>query len=476
MIDDGLKAACLMDGIELLEPIGQGGSGVVWGARWRSREVAVKVLEGRHFGQPRRPLTHPAILDVLGEGEALGRSYVILERFPTDLSQLLDKRPLRPDLRRAILLQLLDAVDFAHSRDVVHGDLKPANVLVDPSRSPPRVALTDFGLGGLDASELDASMLSRERETNGVSTLAYLAPERRSGDPPTAASDVFALGVIVFEVLTGRLPVGFELPSELEPGVDRRFDKVVKLAMARDPRDRPGIASIRRDLLRIFPRGGSNGSADGPSLISIPAGHVVIGNRDDPEAAPPYEAHVPAFQIDPHPVTHRDYLAFVLATGAARPRAWPKRGKLPRRLLELPVTGVSWIEASAYAAWAKKRLPTEEEWERAAQGPEQRSFPWGDAYAPERVHADPRRLRPVGDCPEAATSEGVFDLLGNGWEWTSSPWRRYGGEPKARSGRVIRGGVRQQRSPPVDAHVRTGLRPDVRDPGVTFRCARDGAC
>lgn len=469
-----LRAALLVEGIELGEAIGAGRSGTVFGARWRRREVAVKVLDGP--GPVVSPPAHAAILTVLRTGTALGRPFQVVERYPTDLARWLDGRPLRRDLWRPVLLPLLDALEHAHGRGVVHGDLKPHNVLVDPAARPCRVVLADFGAAPAPGPGLVASLASGdERELRqGVATLPYLAPERRAGGRPTAAADVYALGVLLFEVATGRLPAGLELPSELVAGLDPRIDRLVKAALARDPAARPAVTALRRELLGLDPGATASppGEAAPAEMVRIPAGYLVIGDRDDPAARPMHEVHLPAFWIDRRPVTHGDYRAFVQATGAARPPDWPARGPVPRRLLDLPVTGVSWEEARAYAAWAGKRLPDEREWERAAQGPEQRPYPYGEAFDPARIAADPRRLEPVGSHPEGDSSEGVSDLTGNGWEWTASPFGPYDGPHDERT-RVVRGGYDPALPRSGSATCRLGLRCDVRDPLVGFRCARD---
>lgn len=470
-----LRSACLLDGIELGEEIGRGRSATVWSARWEEREVAVKVLEPAWEGREPSPPAHPSILDVLARGEALGRRYFVLPRFPSDLSGLLGGRPLSAGLRRAVLVPLLDAVEHAHRRGVVHGDIKPANVLVDPAARPVRVALADFGHGP-PVAELEASILSAERDEldSGVSTLPYLAPERIAGGAPSPAADVYALGVLLFELLTGRLPIGLELPSELERGIDPRLDRVVKLAMARRAGERPAIAELRRELLRVLGRpAGERAPAAPDEMVRIPGGFVVIGDREDPDARPMHEVRLEPFWVDRTPVTNEAYHSYVQTTGARRPRTWP-RGRLPRRLLAVPVSGVTWREARAYAEWAGKRLLTELEWERAAQGPEHRPYPYGEELDLARIHADPRRLAPVDAHPGGASSEGVADLTGNGWEWTASVFAPYGvpapeGEQLPRS---IRGGYDPARPRSASATCRVGLRPDVCDPGVTFRCGR----
>jgi formylglycine-generating enzyme required for sulfatase activity len=336
-----------------------------------------------------------------------------------------------------------------------------------------RVALADFGHSQDADAAFEASLLSSEqREGRSVTTLPYLAPERRAGAPASPAADVYALGVLLFEVLTGRLPTGLELPSELEPGVGSELDGLVKRALSHDPASRPSVAGLRRALLRALP--GRAPAAAGPEadMVYVPGGFVVIGDRDDPDARPMHEVRLEPFWIDLRPVSNADYLAFVRASGASPPRTWMRGTRLSRHARSLPVSGISYEEAQAYAAWAGKRLPTEREWERAAQGPEHRRYPYGEELDTSRIHTDPRRLAPVGSYPQGASSEGVLDLTGNGWEWTSSPFRPYGTEGGARS-RTIRGGYDPARPRSGSATCRAGLRPDARDAGVTFRCALD---
>ncbi len=494
-MSDPLRQACLLDGIELVAPIGRGRFATVWGARWQGREVAVKLVDGPvGAGAPPRGLAHPGIARVLERGEVLGRRYLVLERFPTDLARLVDGRPLARALQRGVLCGLVDALEHAHARGLAHGDLKPANVLVDPGARPARVALIDFGdgdgAGDLDpGGRLEASLASSEltHAREAAATLAYLAPERRAGGGGGPAADRYALGVVLFEVLTGRRPVGLETPRDLRPELDRRWDLLTKALMARDPERRPPLGQVRRDVLRLCDAAGSErleaagpGAAAGlgpgadrdDDMVAIPGGFVVLGDRGDPDARPMVEVELAPFWLDRAPVTNRAYLEHVRATGAARPRAWPA-GRLPGRLLDLPVTGVSWEEARAYAARLGKRLPTEAEWERAAQGPEHRRFPYGDAFDPARV-PPPGRLAPVGSFPAGASSEGVLDLTGNGWEWTASPFGPHGAPPRAdpAAARTIRGGLDPARPGSGSATFRAGLLPGTRDPHVGFRCAR----
>jgi formylglycine-generating enzyme required for sulfatase activity len=250
------------------------------------------------------------------------------------------------------------------------------------------------------------------------------------------------------------------------------FDGLVKGALAQHPEHRSSLALLRRALLRALPRGAR--ADEEPEMAYIPGGCLVVGDREDPDARPMCEVRLRPYWIDLTPVTNGAYLEFVRQTGARRPSSWPGGNRLPKRLERLPVTGVSWQEAKAYAAWAGRRLPSEWEWERAAQGPEHRRYPYGEELDLSRIHTDPRKLAPVGAHPGGASSEGVLDLTGNGWEWTGSAFAPYGASPPARvTARVIRGGYDPARPRSASATFRAPLRPDARDPGVTFRCALD---
>lgn len=181
------------------------------------------------------------------------------------------------------------------------------------------------------------------------------------------------------------------------------------------------------------------------SFIDIPAGYATLGSRDGDfgwdNEQPSMRVHVDAFSIDAHSVTNGDYLAFMDATGHEAPHFWTRRdGQWFWRgmfeLIPLPLDWPVWVthdEASAYAAWRGMRLPTEAEYHRAAFGtPDggERLYPWGDELPDGTrgnfgmTHWDPV---PVGSYPTGASALGVHDLVGNGWEWTSTVFDGYPG-------------------------------------------------
>jgi formylglycine-generating enzyme required for sulfatase activity len=218
-------------------------------------------------------------------------------------------------------------------------------------------------------------------------------------------------------------------------------------------------------------------------MLTIPAGRFLMGDEKRPE-------HVDAFQIDQHPVTNVQYQRFVNATGHAPPVHW-QGGVYPAHKAAHPVVNVSWHDAVAYAWWAGKRLPTEQEWEKAARGDDGRVYPWGDQrptpalcnfgshvgdttpvgwyssqFHPEPVkgHPDgstgsPRRLiKGGGDSPC-----GCVDMAGNVWEWTASD--------TGAGFKVLRGGAWNYGPHNVRSALRLRDRPDFYYVIRGFRCA-----
>jgi formylglycine-generating enzyme required for sulfatase activity len=204
--------------------------------------------------------------------------------------------------------------------------------------------------------------------------------------------------------------------------------------------------------------------ADGKEMIYIPGGEFVMGS-DDGRASerPAHKVRVDAFYIDRYPVTNEEYKRFVDATGRplpcydvewARPEGYnwdPETRTPPKGKENHPVVLVSWEDANAYATWAGKRLPTEAEWERAAAGPDGHRWPWGDefieGYSNTRENSATGTTAVDAYCPQGDSQEGVADMVGNVWEWTSSLFRPYpydandGRESQEADGwRVLRGG------------------------------------
>lgn len=201
-------------------------------------------------------------------------------------------------------------------------------------------------------------------------------------------------------------------------------------------------------------------------------------NVGDEYERPAHKVTLSPFFIDKYEVTCGEYARFLAETNHPRlPLGWRARS-CPDSSGRLPVRGLSWDDASAYALWAGKRLPTEEEWELAARGTDARRYPWGDDWRPGLANADGRPGAAEVGQHGGASPSGAFDMVGNVWEWTASQPAAYPGGPaltlKAGDFRVIRGGAWSTPKSQATTTYRGYLERGSGDVDKTgFRCAKD---
>ncbi|MBN1341619.1 MAG: SUMF1/EgtB/PvdO family nonheme iron enzyme [Phycisphaerae bacterium] len=240
--------------------------------------------------------------------------------------------------------------------------------------------------------------------------------------------------------------------------------------------------------------------------VTIPAGEFWMGaQKEDPKGRnydaeagtllpewPVHKVRLSRYRIGRYPVTVAQYRRFVEDDGYVKRGFWggegfgeygeaPKKWEAQREHPTRPVVYVSWHEASAYAAWAECRLPTEAEWERAARGTEGRKYPWGDEEPSPRLLNFKRNVgaaTPVGVYPLGASPDGVLDMAGNVWEWCSDLYGEYEGcdqedptGPSSGIGRVLRGGSWSSSALNCRAATRAGLGPGGRSDNFGFRVA-----
>ena len=246
--------APLFPQLELLSVLGQGGMGVVYRARQKElgREVALKLLWGRagadaalseRFLREARAmarLAHPNIVGVHDFGRAGEHLYLVLELVEgTNLRQLLKPGRLEPAQALAIVAETCAALQYAHDQGVVHRDIKPENILLDRAG---HVKIADFGLAKLSVAGASGERLTREGQAMG--TPQYMAPEQL--EHPLAVdhrADIFSLGVVFYELLTGELPLGRFAPPSRKVQIDVRLDAVVLRALEKEPEQRYQRAS-----------------------------------------------------------------------------------------------------------------------------------------------------------------------------------------------------------------------------------------
>jgi len=257
-IGDPAEVTRKLPQFEILEMLGRGGMGVVYKARQRNldRVVALKILPPldalspdfvARFSREARALAklnHPNIVNVHDFGEAGGLYYIVMEYVDgANLRQVLQTRRLAPAEALAIVPKICDALEYAHEEGLVHRDIKPENLLIDKKG---RVKIADFGLAKLLRREpLDMTLTLSGM---ALGTLRYMAPEQM--DKPETVdhrADLYSLGVVIYEMLTGETPVGrFELPSQ-KAQVDARLDEIVLHALEKEPDRRYQHASEVRD-------------------------------------------------------------------------------------------------------------------------------------------------------------------------------------------------------------------------------------
>jgi len=175
--------------------------------------------------------------------------------------------------------------------------------------------------------------------------------------------------------------------------------------------------------------------ADPNRMVLIPAGPFLMGTNDRlPDEGPQHTVDLPAFFIDIYEVTNLQYKKFIDETGRRSPAHFRNRSFPPGKA-DHPVTYVNWNDATAYCHWAGKRLPTDEEWEKAARGTDGRIFPWGDEFDVTKANTPVRwqaighqgDTTPVGSFADGISPYGLYDMTGNVWEWTSSWYQAYPG-------------------------------------------------
>ncbi len=235
--------------LDNFEHLGQGGMGVVYKARQRelNRLVAVKILPPSIGDEPAfaerftreaqalARLNHPNIVQVHDFGRTDECFYFVMEFVDgVNLRALIRDGKLKPEEALKIVPQICEALQFAHDEGIVHRDIKPENILVDKKG---RVKIADFGLAKLLGHPSEALSLTGTGQLMG--TLGYMAPEQlQEAHAVDHRADIYSLGVVFYEMLTGQLPIGrFALPSK-KVQIDVRIDEVVLRALEQEPDQR----------------------------------------------------------------------------------------------------------------------------------------------------------------------------------------------------------------------------------------------
>ncbi len=361
----------LFDGrYRILRKLGSGGMANVYLAEDEDlgRRVAIKILNDRYasddsFNERFRreaksaaALNHPHIVSIYDRGEADGRPYIAMEviegRSLKELIVASGSLPIQQAIEYA--KQILNALRFAHRHGIIHRDIKPHNILLG---AEDRLKVTDFGIARAGASQMT--------EVGSImGTAQYLSPEQARGAPVTAASDLYSLGIVLYEMLTGRTPFEGETsieiamkhlneppcpPSALRPEISPELDQIILRALAKDAGERYQTAEeFRADLDRVeagIPVAPETAAAATAILTALPATSATQVLRPDdrtrvipPQAPPPARrppAYPPYHGYDRRQRKRRRWVPWLIALlllAAAAAAAWYVYSQLQEQL------------------------------------------------------------------------------------------------------------------------------------------------
>jgi len=256
------------------------------------------------------------------------------------------------------------------------------------------------------------------------------------------------------------------------PRLEKEKTQMIEIPPAKTPKIEEVIISPPKPIKKKPSQPGVEISTLPPAgMAYVSAGEFIIGSDEGTEFEKPRrKIYLKDFFIDKYEVTNAEYKRFLDATGHKAPKDWVDNyysaGKGNH-----PVTNISYLDAEAYAKWTGKRLPTEEEWEKAARGTDGRKYPWGNQWVLDRANVrivgsfKKRSSQPVGSYPKGVNPYACFDFSGNVWEWTSSKFnQKY---------HIIRGGSFLQPPELATTSFRDFYEAEKTREDIGFRCVKD---
>ena len=303
----------------IIEKLGEGGMGVVYKAEDTrlKRTVALKFLpqgletqddeRARFFqeAQAASALNHPNVCTIYDIAEGEAGQFIAMEFVDgVTLRQKVTAGGLEPGIATGYAVQIAEALEEAHSKGIVHRDIKSENIMVNTKN---QVKVMDFGLAKLKGS------LRLTKATTTVGTLGYMAPEQLQGGEVDARSDIFSFGVLVYELLTGRMPFRGEHEAAMmysilnedpvplttvRPDLDPELERIVQRALEKDPEDRyQRVDDIRRELLRLQKKTGRVTRPVSAEMLAHAGSSPAAPARPDSVEPPPQPVVKPARQL-----------------------------------------------------------------------------------------------------------------------------------------------------------------------------------
>ena len=250
-----------------------------------------------------------------------------------------------------------------------------------------------------------------------------------------------------------------------------------------------GRGLLLKSLVQTVPKKNKNSTQKSGStkeMVLIPKGKFVMGSNERwDDEAPEHISFTKSFYMDTNEVTNSDYKKFVDAEKHETPYHWSE-GKIPKGKEQHPVVYVNWFDATNYCKWAGKRLPTEQEWEKAARGLDGLVYPWGNEWSLDKSNNPYKHstgTEPIGSYPEGRSPYGLNDMSGNVWEWVDSYYLPHPGNPMTRAEygtdkRVLKGGswfdcLSYGCGLSAPTFNRSFFTPEVKNNSFGFRCAKD---
>ncbi len=278
------------------------------------------------------------------------------------------------------------------------------------------------------------------------------------------------------------------LEKKFKKAMPQIFDEKIKIEKAEEPEQKVSPPLEDEKIKDLKPDEKSSmvlptfyNEKDGSDMAYIHGGYFVMGdNKGEKNERPETKIYVRAFYIDIYEVTNKQYKLFN--------NEFENSSSIDCDLC--PASGVIWEEAESYCKWAGKRLPGEAEWEKAARGTQKLIWPWGNLPKKDKANITKNAKYyngkenyigpyPVGSFPQGASIFGVFDMAGNAWEWTASPYTPYDGKPgpdiryNKKEYRVLRGGSWKNLLENSRTTLRHPVPADTELSQIGFRCAKD---